>query len=985
MRPLELTFQAFGSYPGKESVDFRALSQRGLFVVAGPTGAGKTSVFDAMVYALFGVLPGARSSEGRERSDFAEPTTETFVEFEFQVQGGRYRVRRTPAQLRPKHRGGGFTTQQTQATLVRCIDDATEGGKSGAKQVSIACEDLIGLGADEFQKVVLLPQGEFTKFLIAKDKDREDLLRELFSGSLYADATEWLARKMKALEKQVAAVDEKIRHHRSSADAAFMKAQAVWASREGVETVDDDTVATMSSSELGLAVQKLALVRKAAAAEADAAQGRLTAAAAALARAQGAAARHDRARVLQARLETLAARKEEVWTAAKAAECSAAARPVEKGRLKVAAAERVLNLAVVAREEMKATIEEGFTALGELIPAIDAAVVAAALSDMKARVGAQAQQLRAHRSAKEKTERLALVAKAAEQKSEDAASAVALGESALQKLKESLVPLDTVAALLAERTTAWTEAKENHEQRVELASGEVGLREIVVADDRDREAYEQTVRRFVASQAPLLAARLEDSQPCMVCGSVEHPSPARTDDGAVVDHDAVDVAQGHWTKQQTQRQVVEREIGRLRSKLGDAARLSVEETAEIMRTAHSELAASKAAVSKVAELRKGIDVDESALDKLRVARTEAATVAGSARGAAETARAEAERLADVVVGIDAEMMTRQEGLVSELLKSTASLGDLLNSVTRAEAELTASHAALTETIASSGFADVDATVAKVLDREEEERRIKALKEWSSAHDNARMELGLLEQQGIPEERPNVDALETAERDARTRATTSQSTATTGADALDRAKENLEAAAEVAASSSDLRQRCDSARTVFKVCNGESGRLKVKLERWVLANELDRVTAQANLHLERMTGYRYRLQRVKEGGRGLTLEVTDSHTGRSRGTATLSGGEQFQASLSLALGLADVISHGGTASGKQFEALFVDEGFGSLDPDALDEAIGALSQIQASGRIVGAITHVEGMKERLHVGIEVRRCANGRGSTLVVHP
>ena len=142
MRPLELTFQAFGSYPGKESVDFRALSQRGLFVVAGATGAGKTSVFDAMVYALFGVLPGARSSEGRERSDFAEPTTETFVEFEFQVQGGRYRVRRTPAQLRPKHRGGGFTTQQAQATLVRCIDDATEGGQSGAKQVSRACEDL---------------------------------------------------------------------------------------------------------------------------------------------------------------------------------------------------------------------------------------------------------------------------------------------------------------------------------------------------------------------------------------------------------------------------------------------------------------------------------------------------------------------------------------------------------------------------------------------------------------------------------------------------------------------------------------------------------------------------------------------------------------------------------------------------------------------------------------------------------------------------
>jgi exonuclease SbcC len=174
-----------------------------------------------------------------------------------------------------------------------------------------------------------------------------------------------------------------------------------------------------------------------------------------------------------------------------------------------------------------------------------------------------------------------------------------------------------------------------------------------------------------------------------------------------------------------------------------------------------------------------------------------------------------------------------------------------------------------------------------------------------------------------------------------------------------------------------------ARTVFRTCNGEAG-FKVRLERWVLARELERVTQSANVHLGRMSNGRYALKRDSTKG-GLRLEVHDSHTGKSRATNSLSGGEQFQASLSLALGLADVVSHGGSASGKHFEALFVDEGFGSLDQDALTQAIDALEQIHASGRMVGAITHVEEMKQRLHKGIEVSRLPNDSGSTLRVNP
>jgi exonuclease SbcC len=208
--------------------------------------------------------------------------------------------------------------------------------------------------------------------------------------------------------------------------------------------------------------------------------------------------------------------------------------------------------------------------------------------------------------------------------------------------------------------------------------------------------------------------------------------------------------------------------------------------------------------------------------------------------------------------------------------------------------------------------------------------------------------------------------------------------TTAANALKSAAQDLDLSIELAAGSAGLRAQRDTARIVFKTCNGEAG-IKVKLERWGLAGELDRVTAAANVHLGRMTNLRYKLGRAAGVKGGLTLEVFDSHTGRSRATSSLSGGAQFQASLSLALGLADVVSHGGVGSGKQFEALFVDEGFGSLDPNALDDAIGALSLLHAAGRMVGAITHVEAMKERLHVGIEVKPLADGRGSTLVVNP
>jgi exonuclease SbcC len=252
-----------------------------------------------------------------------------------------------------------------------------------------------------------------------------------------------------------------------------------------------------------------------------------------------------------------------------------------------------------------------------------------------------------------------------------------------------------------------------------------------------------------------------------------------------------------------------------------------------------------------------------------------------------------------------------------------------------------------------------------------------------------IELSALIAQGLPDEQPDLEMSRHAAAEA---ASIAEELTILNARIQDRATTAHRALTDhdaVTAGTKALRDRYDAARRAHRVCQGRNAH-GLSLRRWVLAQELDRVVAVASSHLHAMSAGRYVLRRLagRRDGRqaaGLDLEVLDSHTGRPRSPSSLSGGEQFQASLALALGLADVVSLGGTASGRRFEALFVDEGFGALDPDALDDAIDTLHQLQAAGRMVGAITHVEAMKERLPVGIEVRRLSDGRGSTLVVNP
>jgi DNA repair protein SbcC/Rad50 len=978
MRPLLLEFQAFGSYPGKEVVDFEVLAERGLFVVTGPTGTGKTTVFDAMVYALFGTLPGGRSSDD-PRSHFAAAGVDTYVQLDFEVDGSRYRVRRTPRQERPKQRGEGVTVQNPTASVVKVVGDATEAVETQATKCTRKCEELVGLDARQFQRVVLLPQGKFTDFLIATDENREQLLRQLFGGELFEQATRWLKDRMSELDAQVAGVDTEVQHHRTNAVQSLAAAQVAW--------TDDPTpveaLAELDDALLRAEMALLAPVRDTAFAALQAVQAEAAATAAAQVRAEADAKQFDDAVAASVALEQLEAERAEVDADRARVAASKAARPVVDLGAKVASADRTATAAQAAVDDVITRVAEGFTRLGRPVPEPTAVAVGEAVRAIADEY--QQQRSQWYDAQQARTEAAALTDRLAAAVAEHSAfvTEVAALREALDALRLDIESLEPVAELLPSAKAALEVAGEQRRQHVALQQARLDLVAATETEAERKADYESVMARFVLTQAPRLAATLVDDQPCPVCGSCEHPQPASLDGADSVDHEEVDRARARWGKAAAASASAATTVDTLVESLGELADASSHDMEVMVAAAQAAVDTAAAAATELASRKADRQQRTATLESSDARERELATAVTEASTRADTAAALAQQREAEVAHIDSDHLELGTWISDQLVTAVTPLPGLAEQATIAATQLGAAQEALADALATSGHESVEAAAAVLLAPDAEAATAARIEQWDTSFTATTQRLAVLHEQGVPPARPD----EVAARDVATAAAATATEAarrfTTADNALAAAERELDTSIAAAADSAELRQRRDTARIVFKTCNGEAG-MRVKLERWVLAGELDRVTAAANHHLGVMTNHRYRLARNDTKG-GLTLEVFDSHTGRSRATTSLSGGEQFQASLSLALGLADVVSQGGTGSGKQFEALFVDEGFGSLDPDALDDAIEALGTLRATGRMVGAITHVEAMKQALHPGIVVSRLPDGKGSTLKVNP
>lgn len=990
MRPLRLTIRAFGPYPGEETVEFSALAPYGLFVVAGPTGSGKTTIFDAMVFALYGTVPGQRLA-GETRSHHAPPGVEPMVSFEFEAQGERYRATRTPAFDRPKRRGSGVTSVQPTAALAVWRSGRWEPSCTGLHAVREAVVECIGLDAEQFQRVILLPQGSFEQFLVARGDERRPLLRRLFGSGIFDRAVLALKDAAATAGRDAAAVQQGVEQHQFLAADHLEQAERCLGLALAGGIGVDDTGAEPSGAVGSDLDERLHLVESAVGAgksELDQAERDEQAAVAAVAAAEE----------LGRRWRLRAERQDR----AAAFDREAGGRDAE--RLVLGAARRAIPVldaersAAAACSELHRSSVERQRADAVLSARLEALEIAANLDDVPAlRRALAGEQRRAEGLARlrkdwdEATERHQRARRQAEQAQADldgASDLVRQCESEHDDVSVELVETAGKAEALPSALESLQALRTRRRRRSELDAVVercLALRERAA---RETDAYDALVQAYLAATAPRLAARLVDGEPCSVCGSAIHPAPAER---SATDRDVspaeIEAQQERMTSACGERDQQLGVLSALRAELPGGEDQTVAELDAQVAAACSVVAEAESAVercSQLEQLRTSLIVRrDSAVD---------ATRAATGHHAAAVARVEAvedevQRLEQALAGAGPHA-SDPEGRLRGIVSAEDALDEREEALTserdhrgRASLLQEAAAAVLTE----SGFASADEARRAAIDPAALAQREQALRAW----DDERREIQILlseDQLDVPDHPPETDSLRATVDRARQRRQAfahRQATASTHARAAHAA---LVAIGDQLPVVQETVRRAELARTVYERCAGKLTP-NVPLENWVLGVELDRVAEAANVHLTAMTGGRYRLQRAAgpvdaRSGAGLDLEVSDAHTGTTRRPWSLSGGERFQASLALALGLADVATSGTAATSRTLDALFVDEGFGSLDANALDQAIAALDRLRQHGRQIGVITHVEAMKAALAVGIEVEPLPGGQGSRIV---
>ena len=983
MRPRLLRLQAFGPYPEEEVVDFVPLAGLGLFVVAGPTGGGKTTIFDAITYALYGEVPGDRPSTD-VRSHHARADVPTVVELEFEIDKRRFKVLRKPSYERPRKRGAGTTIEKAEAELYQLNEQlGWQGIERGPGKVSARCAELIGLSAGQFQRVVLLPQGKFAQLLLARTDEREQLLRQLFGTHLYQTATERMREEARRLSGAVGDVERQVDHHRENALAALGAARLTLGLSADADDADEPPAGLAHLAGALAHVRPVLTEREA---RAGAARTAAEKARVAHTSAVEVARRFDRHRQLASHRDQLEALAPVRELASERAAAARRAAPVVS--LALVVDEAVLHLDTVREAERasRCAIAAQAASLGAVAPAspTEASTLAAQLAE---RAAGDSRLLAAAADADEQV-------RAAGDGASECVRALATAQdnhraaaTALELSTAERAPLAALAAQVSALAARAEAARAVVELATRLADDIVGLsnaHQLAIAAERH---HDNLFAAFTAGVAPRLAAELKLGDPCPVCGSEDHPHPARSGPDALavgVDdlesaRDAADEARSHRTR------VFDR-VEQARGDLGPAAELCLDELKAAHQSAQAALAGSLAA-------RQRLVVVDAEVELARVAVHQAEGAVVQARLDSRGAEVRVEQAGQALVaaraaaeGIDPADLTRRVDAIAVFQQAIADWSNTAAASGPASGRADAARQDLSRALGASGFDDVVGARACALSADELNDLEEEIAQWQQQRRHVNAALDELEHLGVPDVRPDLAALASAADVTQQRAAHLTTSTSSVAQRLDDAELALTTAQQLEAGSARIRHERDVAVRVAGTCAGVIAP-KVRLEAWVLAGELDQVAAAANVHLKRMSAGRYTL--VREGGSddlrcrtGLDLVVLDAHTGRERSPATLSGGEQFQAALALALGLADVVSRGGSASGRSFEALFVDEGFSTLDHDALDDAIETLDHLQAGGRMVGVITHVDALKQQLRTGIEVRRRADGRGSTIV---
>ena len=930
MRPLRLTLSAFGPYAAETTLDLKKLGKGGLYLITGDTGAGKTTIFDAITYALYDHSSSGIREGSMLRCKYADDKTPTFVELEFEVHGVRYTVRRNPEYQRPKARGEGMTTEKADATLTY-PDDRPPVTK--AKDVTAAVQEIIGLDYNQFSQIVLIAQGQFTKLLNASTEERSRIFRKLFRTQRYAQLQERLQAEASALNQQRTAQNAKLdsllgglQFSPEDPDAEALRALCA-------QTVPETALALLDAltARQAAALEEAGTALQATEAQLDTVQQQLGAAAQAQRLAQQLAARQ--AELVAARPALDAARAEADRHAGDAAQLDALTAQVTQAQSALAAYD---TLDALCRQQTEAR---------------DAARLAAAqahkrrtqLDSLNAALAAAETELAALANAD--TRLLALQNRSAQ----------------LTQRGEALAKLEQRLADCQRQAKAAHKAQENY-------------RAAAAAQDEARARRDALERAFLDAQAGLLAESLVEGAPCPVCGSTHHPARALLPRTAP-----------------TQAQV-------------EAARQAA---AEADRQAQNASAAAQSALAAANEAKTSLRRDAETLLPERFTTPEgtvpltfalmtnvladenAALQTAQTNCAAQCRQAEADCRRKAQLEADRQAKTRQrpalEQAAAEADRSAAAQNASADAL---ESQIAERRAALPYPRRADAQAALDkleadrSTLRTGMDTAQ--RKLKQAEQTVAAAEAA-VEALTAQQTAAQKELPVRSAEEL----------TAQQTELTAARETLRSREkqlsaqllpNRKTAAQYRAAA-EARQTLESRWQWVSALAATAGgtltsKQKIKLEAYIQMNYLDRILRYANTRLMQMTAGQYELERIgaenQRSQSGLDLGVIDHYNGTRRSVKTLSGGESFKASLALALGLSDEVQS--SAGGIRLDTLFLDEGFGSLDEESLELAIRVLSGLTEGDRLVGIISHVGALKDRIDRQVVVHKARTG-GSTV----
>ena len=1056
MRPMTLMLTAFGAYAGSQTVDFEAAGAGGLFLVTGDTGAGKTTLFDGVCYALFGKLTGRVRSEKMIRSDYADDTLETSAQLTFSHRGQVWRIWRRPAQTRRKKRGEGTREITADALLERLEGETAIPVAEGKEKVDAAVEELLGIQVDQFRQIAMIAQNQFAELLNKSGRDRSAILRQVFAtercDALQTRLKEMASASRAETEKQVDSLRQYLAGLRlpeteegqmplpEAAELAELLADegCVWRSARVLELAEH--ICQMDESELAGLDEQIAGLDET-----------IKQSAGLLQSAREAARRQQQLAELEKRLaEQRAAEPEQLAAQARLKQWETAARlaPVwdgsEKARLAAQQADRLYEQAsdrlaqlnaqgprwAQAREQLNADQQTAARLTVQLERQAEALQQYGRLEQAKAEQVACEQELERLQTAQQQAQTLEEQQAAALEKTQALADSLPAALAAAQTAQKELERWQQARKTLAE-------VRRQMQELVKLQKQEQAARQTLQqandALDGAQQAYISADQLYRRDQAGLLARELTPGQPCPVCGSVHHPSPARGVVGAPDKEQlealaaAMETARNAYNDALQTSSTLTAQAGSAREQYIRLARQALaeleqelpppedvkalsrlvldwdgrldqllEQAEALGQQRQAAVEAAGAAVNQLAGDREALEATRRQRSELReqqanaTARRDSAAQRAAELQAAlpQASRAEAEATLSALEQqqkqLDESIRKTQQALeeYQQLLAAAESLQKERQN-TRKQAADEARQAAghWEQALAESGM-DADAFAAARHTEEEIDRLRTELEQARRARQETEALYHQLSEQQksapVPGCMPGQLEQALEEQEQRRKALNDARTRITG-----RLNANRSTMADVRTAGQRLekaQKRQQLIQQLDATANGKlSGGLgKQKFEQYVLATYFADAVEAANQRLFAMTGGRYQLEchqmTAAETQAALDLDVLDNYTGKLRSVGSLSGGETFQAALALALGLSDVIQN--YAGGVELDVLFVDEGFGTLDAESLEQAVATLHSLVQGRRMVGIISHVPELKSRIENQLVVTKTPGG---------